>query len=62
MLPKEIVALTQQTLLSLTGRRGLDALSGDYISFVVNKIAVSQYPVAYTLGIRVKSSQTDTYM
>lgn len=41
MIPKEIVALAQQTLRSSTGRRNLDELPEDYMQLIIKKISVS---------------------
>lgn len=49
MIPKEIIALAQQTLLSSTGRRNLDELPKGYIQLMVKKISVSLF--VYKLGL-----------
>ncbi|KAK2757338.1 hypothetical protein FQN54_004852 [Arachnomyces sp. PD_36] len=42
MVPKEIITLAQQTLLSPMGRQNLDALSEEFIPLVIKKLSESQ--------------------
>lgn len=43
MIPKEIIALGQKTLLSPEGRQNLGELPEDYMKLLVKKISVSPF-------------------